>query len=68
MANLDPKLFDGIKRILRDVFILTAVNHDEVKKVAKKLRLRNYPSLALFHDGSKKKESMESRYGWSCRC
>ena len=25
-----------------------------VKKVAKKLRIRNYPSIALFHNGSKK--------------
>ena len=26
-----------------------------LKKVVKKLRIRNYPSLALFHNGSKKK-------------
>ena len=29
--------------------------HSKVKKVVKKLRIRNYPSLALFHNGSKKK-------------
>jgi len=52
MANLDPKLFDGIKGF-EGCVILTAAS-DEVKKVAKKLRLRNYPSLALFHDGKKK--------------
>ena len=28
--------------------------HEDVKKVVKKLRIRNYPSLALFHNGSKK--------------
>ena len=52
MNNLDPKLFDGIKGF-EGCVILTAAS-DEVKKVAKKLRLRNYPSLALFHDGKKK--------------
>ena len=25
-----------------------------MKKAVKKLRIRNYPSIALFHDGSKK--------------
>ena len=30
------------------------VNSADVKKVVKKLRIRNYPSVALFHDGSKK--------------
>ena len=28
---------------------------NSVKKVVKKLRIRNYPSLELFHNGSKKK-------------
>ena len=52
MKNLDPKLFDGIKGF-EGCVILTVVSGD-AKKVVKKLRLRNYPSLALFHDGKKK--------------
>ena len=52
MKNLDPKLFDGIKGF-EGCVILTVVSSD-AKKVVKKLRLRNYPSLALFHNGSKK--------------
>ena len=51
-ANLDPELFDGIKE--HEGCVILEVNHEDVKKVAKKLRLRNYPSLALFHNGSKK--------------
>ena len=30
------------------------VKSEEAKKVTKKLRLRNFPSIALFYDGSKK--------------
>jgi hypothetical protein len=30
------------------------VKSADVKKVVKKLRIRNYPSIALFHEGSKK--------------
>ena len=30
------------------------VKSEEAKKVVKKLRLRNFPSIALFYDGSKK--------------
>ena len=52
MKNLDPKLFDGIKGF-EGCVILTVVSGD-AKKVVKKLRLRNYPSIALFHDGKKK--------------
>ena len=51
-ANLDPKLFDGIKE--HEGCVILEVNHEDVKKVVKKLRIRNYPSLALFHNGSKK--------------
>jgi len=36
-----------------DAKIITVKSAD-VKKVVKKLRIRNYPSVALFHDGSKK--------------
>ena len=53
MADLDPKLFTGIKG--HEGCIIIEVKSDDVKKVIKKLRIRNYPSLALFHNGSKKK-------------
>jgi len=51
-AALDTKLFDGIKGF--EGCVIYVVDHSEVKKVVKKLRIRNYPSLALFHNGSKK--------------
>ena len=51
-ANLDTKLFDGIKE--HEGCVILEVNRDDVKKVVKKLRIRNYPSIALFHNGSKK--------------
>ena len=51
-AALDTKLFDGIKGF--EGCVIYVVDHSEVKKVAKKLRIRNYPSIALFHDGKKK--------------
>jgi len=53
MANLDPKLFDGIKGF--EGCVIIEVDRSSVKKVVKKLRIRNYPSIALFHNGSKKK-------------
>ena len=53
MANLSPKLFDGIKGF--EGCVIIEVDRTSVKKVVKKLRIRNYPSLALFHNGSKKK-------------
>ena len=52
-ANLDPKLLDGVKG--HEGCVIISVNRDDVKKVVKKLRIRTYPSLALFHNGSKKK-------------
>jgi len=30
------------------------VKSEDAKKVVKKLRIRNYPSVALFHNGKKK--------------
>ena len=53
MAMLDVKLLDGIKGF--EGCVIYEVDHSTVKKVVKKLRIRNYPSLALFHNGSKKK-------------
>ena len=52
MAMLDVKLLDGVKGF--EGCVVYEVDHSKVKKVAKKLRLRNYPSIALFHNGKKK--------------
>ena len=52
MAMLDVKLLDGIKGF--EGCVVYVVDHSSVKKVVKKLRIRNYPSIALFHNGSKK--------------
>jgi len=51
-ANLDSKLFDDIKG--HEGCVVIEAKSDDVKKVVKKLRIRNFPSIALFHDGSKK--------------
>ena len=50
--DLDGSILKGIGGF-EDAKIIT-VKSDDVKKVCKKLRIRNYPSIALFHDGSKK--------------
>ena len=50
--NLDPKILDGIEEH-NDCIILTVASED-AKKVVKKLRIRNYPSIALFYNGKKK--------------
>ena len=52
-ATLDKKLFDGVKGF--EGCVIYEVDNSKVKKVVKKLRIRNYPSIALFHDGKKKK-------------
>lgn len=52
MKKLDNKLFDGVKGF--EGCVIYIVDHSEVKKVVKKLRIRNYPSIALFHNGKKK--------------
>ena len=52
MQNLDPELLKGVKGY--EGCVIIEVNHEDVKKVVKKLRIRNYPSIALFHNGSKK--------------
>ena len=51
-ANLNPELLDGIKG--HEGCVIIEVESDEVKKVIRKLRIRNFPSIALFYDGSKK--------------
>ena len=50
--DLDDSVLNGVGGF-EDAQIIT-VKSDDVKKVCKKLRIRNYPSIALFHDGSKK--------------
>ena len=52
MKNLDPKLFDGVAG--HEGCVILTVLSENAKKVIKKLRIRNYPSLALFHNGKKK--------------
>ena len=51
MAMLDVKLLDGVKGF--EGCVIYEVDHSSVKKVVKKLRIRNYPSIALFHNGKK---------------
>jgi thioredoxin-like negative regulator of GroEL len=51
-SKLDDKLFDGVKGH-EDAKVITVASED-AKKVCKKLRLRNFPSIVLFHDGKKK--------------
>jgi uncharacterized protein YpuA (DUF1002 family) len=50
--ELDSLVLKGINGH-EDAKVIT-VKSEEVKKLVKKLRIRNYPSLALFHAGSKK--------------
>ena len=52
MATLDRKLFDGVKGF--EGCVIYEIDRSTLKKVVKKLRIRNFPSLALFHDGKKK--------------
>ena len=50
--DLDVSVLKGVAGF-EDAQILTVKSAD-LKKVVKKLRIRNYPSIALFHGGSKK--------------
>tara|TARA_R110000803_G_scaffold59252_1_gene117773 strand:+ start:500 stop:874 length:375 start_codon:yes stop_codon:yes gene_type:complete len=50
--DLDEKLLKGIDGH-EDAVVIYAKGK-ETKKICKKLRIRNFPSLALFFDGSKK--------------
>ena len=59
--DLDDSVLKGVKGH-EDVQILTVKSAD-VKKVIKKLRIRNYPSVALFFDGSKKEVWKADMYG-----
>lgn len=51
-AEFDEKLIKGVSGY-QDCEILR-VQSEDAPKVVKKLRFRNYPSMALFYDGSKK--------------
>ena len=50
--DLDDSILKGVKGY-EDAQIYS-VHSSDLRKVIKKLRIRNYPSVALFHDGSKK--------------
>ena len=49
--DLDASILKGVSGY-EDAKIITVQSAD-LKKVCKKLRLRNFPSIALFHEGSK---------------
>ncbi len=51
-TEFDEKLIKGVSGY-QDCEILR-VQSEEAPKVVKKLRFRNFPSMALFYDGSKK--------------
>jgi len=51
-ADFDEKLIKGVKGY-QDCEIVR-VKSEDAPKVVKKLRFRNFPSVALFYDGSKK--------------
>ena len=51
--DLDESILKGVKGH-EDAIIIT-VKSEDTKKTSKKLRLRNFPSIGLFHGGSKKK-------------
>ena len=50
--DLDPDILEGVKG--HEDAVLITVRSEDTKKICKKLRLRNFPSIALFHNGSKK--------------
>ena len=50
--EIDKKVLKGVEGY-QDCQIIWVKSEDS-KKVVKKLRLRNFPSIALFYDGSKK--------------
>jgi len=50
--DLDPSVLAGVKGH-EDAIIVEAKDSD-TKKLCRKLRIRNFPSVALFFDGSKK--------------
>ena len=51
--ELDEGILKGVEGHEEATIII--VKSEDTKKTSKKLRLRNFPSIALFHAGSKKK-------------
>ena len=50
--DLDEEVFKGVEG--HEDAVVIEVKGENTKKVCKKLRIRNFPSIALFFDGSKK--------------
>ena len=50
--DLDKNIFNGVEG--HEDAIIIEVKDSNTKKLCKKLRIRNFPSIALFFDGSKK--------------
>ena len=50
--DLNSAILKGVNG--HEAAVLITVKSEDTKKICKKLRLRNFPSIALFHDGSKK--------------
>jgi len=50
--DLDEEILKGVSG--HEEAVIITVKSEDTKKTSKKLRLRNFPSIALFHDGSKK--------------
>ena len=50
--DLDEEILKGVSG--HEEATIITVKSEDTKKTSKKLRLRNFPSIALFHDGSKK--------------
>ena len=48
----EDKLFGSVKG--HEGAIILTVKQEDTKKLCKKLRLRNFPSVVLFHNGKKK--------------
>ena len=51
--ELDEEILKGVKG--HEEATVVIAKSEDTKKTSKKLRLRNFPSIALFHNGSKKK-------------
>jgi thioredoxin-like negative regulator of GroEL len=51
-TKIDDKLFGSVKG--HEGTIILTVKQEDTKKVCKKLRLRNFPSVVLFYNGKKK--------------
>ena len=50
--DLNSAILKGVRG--HEDAVLITVKSEDTKKICKKLRLRNFPSIALFYEGSKK--------------